>query len=92
MDKLKALKLENGDDSTSAASSGGKLVLKTAKGTRDYLPEQMIIRKEVIDIVEKIFERHDAETIETPVFELKVFIEFEFKYSGSGLILKSIQL
>lgn len=71
VEKLKALKLQSGDDSTPVASAGGKFVLKTAKGTRDYLPEQMIIRREVIDIVENVFESHDAETIETPVFELK---------------------
>ena len=38
VEKLKALKLELGDDPS--ASAGGKLTLKTAKGTRDYQPEQ----------------------------------------------------
>ena len=73
MEKLKALKLQNGDDA-SGASAGGKLILKTAKGTRDYLPDQMIIRENVIDVVKEVFKRHDAETIDTPVFELKVII------------------
>jgi histidyl-tRNA synthetase len=72
VEKLKALKLQTGEDATPAGAGGGKLVLKTAKGTRDYLPEQMIIRENVIDLVKKVFERHDAETIDTPVFELKV--------------------
>lgn len=71
VEKLKALKLQTGEDATPAGAGGGKLVLKTAKGTRDYLPEQMIIRENVIDLVKKVFERHDAETIDTPVFELK---------------------
>ena len=39
--KLKALKLELGEDS---GASSGKLILKTAKGTRDYDPRQMAIR------------------------------------------------
>ena len=69
MEKLKALKIQNGD---SPAGGGGKLVLKTAKGTRDYLPDQMIIREQVIELVKSVFEKHDAETIDTPVFELKV--------------------
>ena len=51
---------------------GGKLVLKTAKGTRDYLPDQMAIREKVLDIVTAAFKRHGAITIDTPVFELKV--------------------
>ena len=74
MEKLKALKLQNGDITASEVSCGGKLVLKTAKGTRDYFPDQMIIRKNVISLVEKVFQRHDAETIDTPVFELKVIV------------------
>jgi len=70
VEKLKALKLESGENLTSGAGSS-KIVLKTAKGTRDYLPDQMIIRENVIDIVKNVFKRHDAETIDTPVFELK---------------------
>ena len=71
VEKLKALKLESGENVTTGAGSS-KIVLKTAKGTRDYLPDQMIIRENVIDIVKNVFKRHDAETIDTPVFELKV--------------------
>ena len=73
VEKLKALKLESGENVTTGAGSS-KIVLKTAKGTRDYLPDQMIIRENVIDIVKNVFKRHDAETIDTPVFELKVSI------------------
>ena len=32
----------------------------------------MIIREQVIELVKSVFEKHDAETIDTPVFELKV--------------------
>ena len=66
MEKLKALKLENG------VPGGDKFVLKTAKGTRDLDPGQMAIREKVLDIVIKAFKRHGAEAIDTPVFELKV--------------------
>ena len=76
--KLKALKLESGENLTSGAGSS-KIVLKTAKGTRDYLPDQMIIRENVIDIVKNVFKRHDAETIDTPVFELKVSIIYHIE-------------
>ncbi|XP_012346629.1 histidine--tRNA ligase, cytoplasmic isoform X2 [Apis florea] len=48
-----------------------KLVLKTPKGTRDYGPEQMALRLAVLDKIVTVFKRHGAETIDTPVFELK---------------------
>ena len=68
VEQLKALKLELGED----AAPTGKLTLKTAKGTRDYLPNQMAIRGKVLDKVISVFKKHGAETIDTPVFELKV--------------------
>ncbi|KAF7235471.1 Histidine--tRNA ligase, cytoplasmic, partial [Varanus komodoensis] len=48
-----------------------KFVLKTPKGTRDYSPKQMAIREKVFRTIIDCFKRHGAETIETPVFELK---------------------
>ena len=68
MEKLKALKLELGDDVTSGS---GKLILKSAKGTRDFHPDQMAIREKVLDKIIKVFKTHGAVTIDTPVFELK---------------------
>ena len=47
VEKLKALKLEMGD----APSPGGKLILKTAKGTRDYEPRMMAVREKVLEKV-----------------------------------------
>ncbi|XP_066572867.1 histidine--tRNA ligase isoform X2 [Amia ocellicauda] len=46
-------------------------VLKTPKGTRDYNPKQMAIREKVFSTIIGCFKRHGAETIDTPVFELK---------------------
>ncbi|RUS85550.1 hypothetical protein EGW08_006693, partial [Elysia chlorotica] len=48
-----------------------KFVLKTAKGTRDFAPEQMAIREGVFNKIIACFKRHGAVTIDTPVFELK---------------------
>merc|ERR1711902_100170 len=69
VEKLKALKLQlqpNADQ-----QGGGKLILKTAKGTRDYQPAQMAVREKVFTRIVNTFKRHGAETIDTPVFELK---------------------
>ncbi|KAM5171375.1 histidine--tRNA ligase, cytoplasmic-like isoform 2-T2 [Mantella aurantiaca] len=49
------------------------LILKTPKGAHDFHPKQMAIREKVLSIVVKCFKRHGAETIDTPVFELKDF-------------------
>uniref|UniRef100_A0AAX7SYI5 histidine--tRNA ligase n=1 Tax=Astatotilapia calliptera TaxID=8154 RepID=A0AAX7SYI5_ASTCA len=40
-------------------------------GTRDYNPKQMAIREKVFNTIIRCFKRHGAETIDTPVFELK---------------------
>eukprot|EP00092_Neocalanus_flemingeri_P043584 GFUD01048064.1.p1 GENE.GFUD01048064.1~~GFUD01048064.1.p1 ORF type:complete len:619 (-),score=180.36 GFUD01048064.1:26-1882(-) len=73
--KLKALKLELGDEGGGGGAphtpQGGKLILKTAKGVRDYQPQQMAVREKVFDMIISTFKRHGAETIDTPVFELK---------------------
>jgi hypothetical protein len=49
-----------------------KFTLKTPKGTRDYGPSQMVIRADVLNKIISVFKRHGAETIDTPIFELKV--------------------
>ncbi|OCT88374.1 histidine--tRNA ligase, cytoplasmic [Xenopus laevis] len=46
-------------------------VLKTPKGTHDVHPKQMAIRERILSTVVDCFKRHGAETIDTPVFELK---------------------
>uniref|UniRef100_A0A182K260 histidine--tRNA ligase n=1 Tax=Anopheles christyi TaxID=43041 RepID=A0A182K260_9DIPT len=57
---------------TSEPTSGNRnLSLKTPKGTRDYGPEAMALRQRVLDQVISVFRKHGAETIDTPVFELK---------------------
>jgi len=67
VEKLKALKLELGDE----PATGGKLILKTAKGTRDFGPDSMAVRENVLKKIVKVFKCHGAVTIDTPVFELK---------------------
>ncbi|XP_076303505.1 histidine--tRNA ligase isoform X2 [Lasioglossum baleicum] len=64
--KLLELKAQLGEKNVPS-----KLILKTPKGTRDYGPEQMAVRMGVLDKIVTIFKRHGAETIDTPVFELK---------------------
>jgi len=44
---------------------------KIPKGTRDAMPEQMVIREKAFRIIRSVFERHGAVGIDTPVFERK---------------------
>ncbi|OWA50380.1 Histidine--tRNA ligase, cytoplasmic [Hypsibius exemplaris] len=60
---------EGGDAPTAAGSQ--KMVLKNPKGTRDFDQKQMAIREKVFRTIIDCFEMHGAETIDTPVFELK---------------------
>ena len=60
------------DKSIESLLSGGmQRKPKVPKGTRDYLPEQMAIRDEAFTIIRRVFKRHGAVEIDTPVFELK---------------------
>jgi len=52
-------------------SGGQQRKPKIPKGTRDYLPEQMMIRQQAFNIIRRVFQAHGAVEIDTPVFELK---------------------
>ncbi|WVQ79084.1 hypothetical protein IAT38_001178 [Cryptococcus sp. DSM 104549] len=67
-EQLKALQKDGGDAAAGAAST---FALKTPKGTIDHKPEAALLRKKIFATLESIFLKHDASTIDTPVFELK---------------------
>lgn len=64
-----ALKAKKQDETGS--SGPHKFTLKTPKGTRDFNPSQMTLRNEVLGKIIEVFQKHGAENIDTPVFELK---------------------
>ncbi|CAN0408941.1 unnamed protein product [Discosporangium mesarthrocarpum] len=53
------------------SSGGAQRKPKIAKGAIDFLPEQMRVREKAFSIIRKVFKRHGAVEIDTPVFELK---------------------
>nr|XP_023013924.1 histidine--tRNA ligase, cytoplasmic [Leptinotarsa decemlineata] len=71
--KLLALKasLSNANEDVDNVKADQKLILKTPKGTRDFSPEQMALRLGVMEKIVSVFKKHGAQTIDTPVFELK---------------------
>ncbi|KAI5626782.1 histidine--tRNA ligase, cytoplasmic isoform 2 [Silurus asotus] len=57
-----------GEETRRKKEKGGK----GKQGTRDVSSKQMMIREKVLSVIVSCFERHNAVTIDTPVFELKV--------------------
>lgn len=47
----------------------GASEFKTPRGTRDFLPEQMIVRNQVIKTISNIYETYGFSPLETPAFE-----------------------
>merc|ERR1712131_275429 len=58
-------------DDSKKKKKANKISLKNPKGTRDYGPVEMAVREDVFNEITKVFKKHGAETIDTPIFELK---------------------
>ncbi|KAF7347238.1 Histidine--tRNA ligase, mitochondrial [Mycena venus] len=71
----KSLALSKGSDAAAGSKDGGKkrerLLLKTAKGTRDYGPAEMFCRESIERIVKECFTTYGGSCLDTPVFERK---------------------
>jgi len=61
------------------------------KGTRDFLPEQMLQRQFVINTIRTIFEKYGYEPLETPSFEKLEVLSGKFGEEGEQLILKLLK-
>jgi histidyl-tRNA synthetase len=65
-----------------------KFELQNAKGVRDFLPEQMILRQKIINELKSIFELYGYNPLETPALErLEVLTS---KFAGGEEILREI--
>ncbi|KAI9357147.1 histidyl-tRNA synthetase [Pilaira anomala] len=62
---------KSGDAKPAKKAVKSSFTLKTAKGTKDYNDKDMAIREKVFSTITKVFKKHGAVTIDTPVFELK---------------------
>lgn len=60
--------------------------LREAKGTRDLMPEDALLRQKIVNIVRSIFERYGFSPIETPTLERIEVLSA--KYSGGAEIMK----
>jgi len=64
-------------------------ILKSPKGMRDFGPNQMAIRDMVFDKVKNVFRRHGAQSIDTPVCELKEILTD--KYGDDSKLIYELQ-
>ncbi|KAI9311820.1 histidyl-tRNA synthetase [Dichotomocladium elegans] len=65
---------------TGGSKKKGKtaFTLKTPKGTKDHNDKEMAIREKVFSTITKVFKKHGAVTIDTPVFELKEILSGKY--------------
>lgn len=61
------------------------------KGTRDFLPEQMLRRQFVIETVKSIFEKYGYQPLETPSIEKLEVLSGKYGEEGDQLIFKILK-
>lgn len=61
------------------------------KGTRDFLPEQMLRRQFVIETMKDIFEKYGYEPLETPSIEKLEVLSGKYGEEGEKLIFKVLK-
>lgn len=66
----------------------GKIVPRTYKGTRDFLPQQMVRRQYVIRKIVHIFEKYGFEPLETPAIELMETLGGKYGEEGDRLLYR----
>jgi histidyl-tRNA synthetase len=54
------------------------ITLRTPIGTRDFLPEDMIVREYVIGAIKKVFEEYGYDPMETPAIELSEVLKGKY--------------
>jgi len=61
------------------------------KGTRDFLPEQMLRRQFVMNTIKTIFEKYGYEPLETPSMEKLEVLSGKYGEEGEQLIFKILK-
>jgi histidyl-tRNA synthetase len=65
-----------------------KFVLKNLKGTQDFLPEEQMVRSNIMDILKSNFQKYGYLPIETPILNYRDLLEY--KYADDAEILSEI--
>jgi histidyl-tRNA synthetase len=62
-----------------------------AKGTRDYLPRDLIRRNRVFSLLRETFEHHGYEPLETPAVETTAVLEGKYGEEGDRLLFRILK-
>ncbi|MBI5880998.1 histidine--tRNA ligase [archaeon] len=60
--------------------------LMNARGTKDFAPEEKIVRQQIVDTLRRVFELYGFSPLETPIIER--FEVLSAKYAGGAEIMK----
>src|SRR5579884_1021648 len=62
-----------------------------AKGTRDYLPRDLVRRNRVFSLLRETFERYGFEPLETPAVENTAVLEGKYGAEGEKLLFRILK-
>ncbi len=62
-----------------------------ASGTRDFLPEDMVVRHHVFDTIREVFESHGFDPLDTPAFERLDVLTGKYGEEGDQLMFKILR-
>ncbi|MCK4966383.1 histidine--tRNA ligase [bacterium] len=65
-----------------------KITPRIFKGTRDFLPDEMIAREEIINTLKRIFQKYGFQPLETPSIEFLDILTGKYGKEGEKLIYK----
>jgi histidyl-tRNA synthetase len=68
---------------------GPSIQRKVPKGTRDWSGPDVALREWVFERIQEVFKRHGAQTLDTPVFELKEVLTG--KYGEDSKLIYDLQ-
>jgi histidyl-tRNA synthetase len=63
----------------------------TPKGTRDWLPRDLVVRNRVFELLRDTFERYGFEPLETPSVELTSVLEGKYGEEGDRLLFRVLR-
>lgn len=61
------------------------------RGTRDFLPEQMLRRQYVMDVIERVYRKYSFEPLQTPTMEKLSVLGGKYGDEGEQLIFKILK-
>jgi len=74
-----------------AQSKRGKQSTNPPRGMRDFLPDQVRLRRRIIDVIRSVYEAHGFEPIETPALETLSVLLGKYGDEGDQLLFKVLK-